>query len=221
MANPQLAVDLSSNTGALKHGASGFLYGLGNDGIPSVNMLAPLKPQVAAQKPEGGLQHPNGDALNVSNTYKAAGGKGIEIYIQDIYPNWLYDSLGLEDYLGKVEQVVCQAAASPNRSLFSYVPFNEPDQIWYNKGDKKQAFFEDWKTVYQKIKSMDTAARIVGPNFAAYDSDFYRDFTIFASQQDCLPDVISWHELNNDFFGGWYSRYEDFRRIESHLLSFE
>jgi hypothetical protein len=29
--------------------------------------------------------------------------------------------------------------------------------------------------------------------------------------------VISWHELNNDFFGGWYDRYEDFRRIESHL----
>ena len=62
----KLYVDLSANTGALKHGATGFLYGLGNDGIPSANMLAPLKPQVAAQKPEGGLQHPNGDALNVA-----------------------------------------------------------------------------------------------------------------------------------------------------------
>ena len=217
MTGQKIVVDLSSNTGALKHGASGFLYGLGNDGIPSINMLAPLKPQVAAQKPEGGLQHPNGDALNVADTYKEAGGKEIEIYIQDIYPNWPYDSLGLEDYLGKVEQVVRLVVVSPNRSLFSYVPFNEPDQIWYNKGDKKQTFLEDWKTVYQKIKSIDTAARIVGPNLAAYDSGFFRDFMVFASQRNCLPDVISWHELNNEFFGGWYGRYEDFRCIEASL----
>ena len=217
MTDHELVVDLSSNTGVLKHGAAGFLYGLGNDSIPSVNMLTPLKPQVAAQKPEGGLQHPNGDALNVADTYKAAGGKEIEIYIQDIYPNWPYESLGLEDYLDKVEQVVRQVADSPKRSLFSYVPFNEPDQIWYNKGDKKQAFFEDWKTVYQKIKSIDMAARIVGPNFATYDRDFYRDFMVFTSQQDCIPDVISWHELNNDFFSSWYSRCDDFRCIETSL----
>jgi hypothetical protein len=136
-----LFVDLSARTGPVKHGACGFLYGLGKAEIPSVNTLAPLKPQVAAQKPEGGLQHPNGDALNVSETYKAAGGREIEIYIQDVYPNWPYDSLGINDYLGKVEQIVCQVTASSNRSLFSYVPFNEPDQIWYNKTDKKQAFF--------------------------------------------------------------------------------
>ena len=176
-----LFVDLSARTGQVKHGACGFLYGLGKAEIPSVNTLAPLKPQVAAQKPEGGLQHPNGDALNVSETYKAAGGREIEIYIQDVYPNWPYDSLGINDYLEKIEQVVSQVIASPNRSLFSYVPFNEPDQIWYNKTDKKRAFFDDWQTVYRKIKSIDAVARLVGPNLANYDSAFYRDFMAFAS----------------------------------------
>ena len=107
---------------------------------------------------------------------KAAGGKEIEIYIQDIYPHWPYDGLGMADYLAKVDGVVKQVMASPNRSLFSYVPFNEPDQIWYNKSDKKQALFDDWKTVYQRIKALDPAARIVGPNFAHYDSAVYRDF---------------------------------------------
>jgi hypothetical protein len=212
-----LFVDLSARTGPVRHGACGFLYGLGKAEIPSVNTLAPLKPQVAAQKPEGGLQHPNGDALNVSETYKAAGGREIEIYIQDVYPNWPYDSLGINDYLGKVEQVVSQVIASPNRSLFSYVPFNEPDQIWYNKTDKKQAFLDDWQTVHRKIKSIDALARLVGPNLANYDSAFYRDFLAFASQNDCLPDVVSWHELNDDFFSGWYQRFDDFRRIESDL----
>ena len=126
-------------------------------------------------------------------------------------------NVGLEDYLGKWSRLSGRSMSSPNRSLFSYVPFNEPDQIWYNKGDKKQAFLDDWKTVYRKIKTIDPAARIVGPNFARYDSGFYRDFMASASQHDCLPDVISWHELNDDFFSGWYERYEDFRRIESSL----
>ncbi len=213
----QITVNLASNTGPVKHGASGFLYGLGKHEVPSANMLAPLCPQVAAQKPEGGAQHPNGDALNISETFKAAGGKEIEIYLQDLYPAWPYDNLGLEDYLSKVDPIIRQAAAHPNRKLFSYVPFNEPDQIWYNKTDKKPAFLDDWVVVFQRIKSLDPEARLVGPNFARYDSAFYRDFLAFAKEHACLPDVISWHELNDDFFPGWYTRYEDFRTIERGL----
>jgi uncharacterized protein YjbI with pentapeptide repeats len=213
----RFVVDLFADTGATKHGATGFLYGLGKDSVPSVNVLAPLKPQVAAQKPEGGLQHPNGDALNVAGTYKAAGGKEIEIYLQDVYQNWPYEMLGLEDYSSKVAQVIRQVIKSPHRDLFSYVPFNEPDQIWYDKHDRKQAFLDDWNSLYGEIKSIHPSARIVGPNFAAYDSDCYRDFLSFAKDNHCLPDVISWHELSDDFFPNWYNHYEDYRRIEAGL----
>lgn len=213
----KLDVDLSETNGAVKHGAAGFLYGLGNNGIPSVNMLAPLKPQVAAQKPEGGLQHPNGDALDVSGTYLAAGGREIEIYLQDVYSAWPYETLGLDDYLARIDPIIRQVAAHPNRGVFSYVPFNEPDQIWYNISDKKETFFADWKTTYEKIKAIDPAARIVGPNLANYSSGFYRDFMAYASANHCLPEVISWHELNDAFFGGWYNRYEDYRAIERDL----
>lgn len=210
----ELIVDLSSNTGALKYGASGFLYGLGNAGIPSINMLAPLKPQVVAQKPEGGLQHPNGDAFNVAATFQVAGGREIEIYIQDMYPDWPYTFLGLDNYLGIVERVVRQVAQHSARGRFSFVPFNEPDNIWYNKSDKKDIFFQDWKTVYRKIKSVDAVARIVGPNFANYDSAVYREFLAFARDNACLPTVISWHELNDCFFTNWYARYDDYRNSE-------
>ena len=213
----QLLVDLSADTGALKYGASGFLYGLGNDGIPSANVLAPLKPQVAAQKPQDGLQHPNGDALNVSDTFIAAGGREIEIYLQDCYPSWPYDHLGMDDYLQKVEFITRQATAHPNHRLFSFVPFNEPDQIWYNKTDQIPAFFADWNTVYRKIKAIHPKARLVGPNFASYDSRIYREFLIFASDNACLPDVISWHELGDNYFGGWQTRYQDYRDIERNL----
>ncbi len=214
---PQLLVDLAADTGPLKYGASGFLYGLGNDGIPSANVLAPLRPQVAAQKPEGGLQHPNGDALNVANTFFAAGGREIEIYIQDCYANWPYERLGMNDYVPKVEAVVRQALAHPHHRQFSFVPFNEPDQIWYNKTDQAALFFADWNTVYHTIKAMDASARLVGPNFASYDSRLYREFLTFAKDNACLPDVISWHELGDNFFEGWRTRYADCRSIESSL----
>jgi hypothetical protein len=214
---PQLLIDLAIDTGPLKYGASGFLYGMGNDGIPSANVLAPLKPQVAAQKPEGGLQHPDGDALNVSDTYIAAGGREIEVYIQDCYASWPYERLGMGDYLLKVESVVRQAMAHPNHRLFSFVPFNEPDQIWYNKTDQAALFFADWNTVYHKIKAIHPAARLVGPNFASYDSRLYRDFLTFARDNACLPDVISWHELGDNFFGGWQTRHADYRSTERSL----
>ncbi len=147
----------------------------------------------------------------MSNTYLAAGGQEIEVYMQDIYPNWPYDNLGINDYLSKVNGIVNGIVASPNRSLFSYVPFNEPDLIWYNKTTLKQTFFNNWLTVYQRIRSLDSSARIVGPNLSSYDSTFIRDFLTFCKANSCLPNVMTWHELGNDFFTGWYSRYNDYR----------
>jgi uncharacterized protein YaaQ len=86
----QLTVDLATSTGALRYGATGFLYGLGDEGIPNETMLAALRPQVTAQKAPDGLQHPNGDALKIAPMFKRAGGRDIQIYMQDIYQEWPY-----------------------------------------------------------------------------------------------------------------------------------
>ena len=95
-------------------------------------MLAPLKTQYASQKPPNGLQHPNGDVFDVQNQFFKTGGKQIQIIMQDIYKNWPYDNLGMTDYLSKVDTMVRLLAADPNHSNYVYVPFNEPDWIWYN-----------------------------------------------------------------------------------------
>jgi hypothetical protein len=212
----QLTVDLSVNTGALRYGATGFLYGLGDEGIPNETMLTALRPQVAAQKAPDGLQHPNGDALKVAPMFKRAGGRQIEIYMQDIYPNWPYDNLGLNDYLTKVDTIARKVVADPNRGFFVYVPFNEPDWIWYS-GQLQGRFLNDWRTVYQRIKSIDPSARIAGPGFSHYRSGDLRAFFTFARNNNVLPDVATWHELGNDFFAEWNNHYNDFRAIESSL----
>src|SRR4051812_885112 len=164
----QFTVDLATSTGALRYGATGFLYGLGDEGIPDETMLAALKPQVTAQKVPDGLQHPNGDALKIAPMFKRAGGRDIQIYMQDVYQQWPYENNGIADYVAKVDTMTRKVVADPYRSSYVYVPFNEPDQIWYS--GNLAGLETDWKTVFQKIRSIDSTARIAGPNFSSYRS---------------------------------------------------
>ncbi|GIE99399.1 hypothetical protein Ari01nite_68640 [Paractinoplanes rishiriensis] len=211
----QFAVDLASNTGALRYGATGFLYGLGDEGVPNETMLAALKPQVTAQKAPDGLQHPNGDALKIAPMFKRAGGRDIQIYMQDVYAQWPYENLGINDYLAKVDTITRKVVADPYRSSYVYVPFNEPDLIWY--GGNLSRLLADWRTVYQRIRSIDGNARIAGPNFASYRSGDLRTFLTYARDNNVLPHVMTWHELGNDFFTNWQDHYNDYRSIESSL----
>ena len=209
----QLTVDLATGTGALRYGATGFLYGLGDEGIPNETMLAALKPQVTAQKAPDGLQHPNGDALKIAPMFKRAGGRDIQIYMQDVYQQWPYENNGIADYLAKVDTMTRKVVADPYRSSYVYVPFNEPDGIWYS--GNLAGLEADWKTVFQKIRSIDSTARIAGPNFSSYRSADLRSFLTYAKANGVLPDVMTWHELGNDFFTGWQDHYNDYRSIES------
>ncbi|MFB4278141.1 CBM35 domain-containing protein [Nonomuraea sp. MTCD27] len=211
----QLVVDLATPTGPLRYGATGFLYGLGDEGIPNETMLAALKPQVTAQKAPDGRQHPNGDALKIAPMFKRVGGRDIQIYMQDIYQEWPYERLGLADYLAKVDTMTRKVVADPYRTSYVYVPFNEPDQIWY--AGNLTAFLNDYKAVHQRIRSIDPGARIAGPNFASYRSADLRAFLTFARDNGVLPDVTTWHELGNDFFTGWHTHYADYRAMETSL----
>ncbi|MFJ9583301.1 CBM35 domain-containing protein [Streptomyces acidicola] len=222
-ADPQrLTVDLSASEGPVMLGANGALYGLSDDGVPSDAALEPLKVTSVSQKPEGGAQHPNGDALTVSKSFFRNGGGEINVMMQDIYAKWPYEDLGIDDYLPKVDRIVKEVAADPNSDRFVYIPFNEPDQIWYKLGVADQAqyevnrdrFLKDWKTVYQRIRAIDPDARIAGPNEAAYHPRLLRDFLAFAKRENVLPQVMTWHELGSGSLRDFQAHYDDYRALE-------
>ncbi|GGI46619.1 hypothetical protein GCM10008018_18000 [Paenibacillus marchantiophytorum] len=217
-ANPQMTVDLGTSTGAPLHGANGFLYGLKDDATPADSMLTGLNSlDMTGQMAPGGLQHAGGDAFVVADKWFRTGGKFVQIYMQDIYKEWPYPTRNMTDYLAKVTTMANQVKSNPNRSKFLYVPFNEPDWIWYGtSGTNLTNFKNDWKTVYQKIRSIDATAKIVGPNFEHYNSTAFRDFFTFAKANNVLPDYTSWHELD-DTVSTWYTSYNDYRQIESDL----
>ncbi len=216
--NSRMTIDLSKNTGPIKYGATGWLYGLGNEGIPSDNMISALKPQITGQKPANGLQHPNGDAMEIAEQFKRAGGKQIFINIQDIYKEWPYQKLGMADYLDKLEMVVKSILEDPNRELFVYNPINEPDWIWYGvSGEKNTEMFHDWKLIYEKIRSLDPTGKIAGPSLSYYDATFYKEFMAFAKENNCVPDIMTWHELDGSFFHAWDEHFNHYRSIEKDL----
>ncbi|MGP3984584.1 CBM35 domain-containing protein [Streptomyces sp. KR80] len=222
-AAPQtIAVDLGASEGSVLRGANGALYGLSDDGVPSDAMLEPLKLTTASQKAEGGLQHPNGDAITVSKSFFRNGGKDVLVMMQDIYAKWPYEDLGIADYLTKVEKITKDVAAAENSHRFVYIPFNEPDLIWYgldaSNPDTYRAnrdrFLRDWKTVYQRIRSIDPDARIAGPNEANYDRRFLPDFLAYAKANKVLPEVMTWHELNPNSLRNFQGNLDHYRSIE-------
>ncbi|MBX9395699.1 cellulosome protein [Streptomyces sp. TRM72054] len=222
-AGPQrLTVDLAASEGPVTLGANGALYGLSDDGVPSDAALEPLKITSISQKPEGGAQHPNGDALTISQSFFRNGGGEINVMMQDIYAKWPYEDLGIDDYLPKVDKIVEQVAADPNSDRFVYIPFNEPDQIWYHLGVSDQAtyeknrdrFFQDWKTVYHRIRAIDPDARIAGPNEAAYHTRLLRDFLAFAKRENVLPQIMTWHELGPGSLRDFQAHYDNYRTLE-------
>ncbi|MFF8970169.1 cellulosome protein [Streptomyces sp. NPDC014995] len=222
-AGPQrLTVDLAASEGPVMLGANGALYGLSDDGVPSDAVLEPLKITSISQKPEGGAQHPNGDALTVSTSFFRNGGGEINVMMQDVYAKWPYENLGIDDYLPKVDKIVKEVSADPNSDRFVYIPFNEPDFIWYKLNGSDQAeyeaerdrFFEHWKTVYHRIRAIDPDATIAGPNETGYYPRFLRDFLTFAKRENVLPQIMTWHELSSGSLRDFQGHYDNYRALE-------
>ncbi|MBF8184388.1 hypothetical protein ITP53_01215 [Nonomuraea sp. K274] len=223
-----VTVDFAQRTGPVHGGATGMLYGLSDPGVPGDTLLAGARPRTVAQKAPDGDQHPNGDALAIADGFLAAGGEEIVVYMQDVYSQWPYENLGIDDYLAKVDTMVRKVVRERPRDKdkFVWVPFNEPDGIWYRDwATLKQKFFSDWKAVFERIRSIDPTARIVGPNEANYNPGRLRDFLTWARdatcagdpEGDCLPDIMAWHELQRSRLADYRGHHEHYRRMEREL----
>jgi len=233
-----ITFDLADRSpGHIFHGAAGALYALSEPNVPDINTLIPIKPSHITQKPPNGIQHPTGDALRVADYFFEAGGEAVNIVIQDYYQRWYYPSRTAEEYINEAIIPVVTAVREfkeqwaidhPGQNVdekFIYIPFNEPEQdnTRYPQllsdtptGSHSRAVFNsDWLAVTNKIKEIDPGARISGPNLTRYSSIFMEDFIPFCIQNDCLPDVISWHLLANRAYNNAAPDISAFRALEA------
>ncbi|WP_411147963.1 cellulosome protein [Streptomyces sp. A30] len=208
-----LTVDLGTETGPFHGGASGTLYGLYGDGVPSRTLVEGMYVRTVTTKAQDGIQHPGGDALEILPPFVAAGGKDVYVYLPDFYRGFPYEwpgADGEERLAGFLEivrrQVEHVLTLGPERSHVVYVPFNEPEGNMFGEGGwshdgvswrtDPRHYFAAWKKTYHLIKGLDPDARVAGPNTCILYPEV-RGFLEFAKEHDVLPDVITWHELSS------------------------
>jgi hypothetical protein len=198
-ASEQVSVDLAQSTGAFRGGASGALYGLYDEGVPSNNLIQGMGLQSVDTKAQDGQQHPGSDALEVAKPFLASGGKDVYIYMTDVYRNFPYERTSYAQYQGYLKPEVEQVLSSPYRDHVVLIPYNEPDGNWFGGMDNDQAkltaFENEWLQTYRFIKGLWPQARIAGPNLTFYYAFAFNGFLSFCKANGCLPDVITWHEL--------------------------
>ncbi len=206
-----LKVNLSDSIRQVTHCASGSLYGVTEQYPVDVNaMIAPLKCTMFCQPGAGGQgnQHPYGDAIKVAERLKNTDAK-VQITLPDILPNWPYKWPGLQSWLKQVEDCVNRKKASGLTNFDSYVIWNEPYGTWNNaNGDYHSAV---WKPTYDLLRKIDPDMPIVGPAIAYYNSERMEKFLKFCKENNCLPDVICWHQWGS---GGIPGAVEDIKRLE-------
>lgn len=206
-----LTIDLGTDTGPFHGGASGTLYGLYGDGVPTRTAVEGMYVRTVATKAQDGIQHPGADALEILRPFVEAGGKDVYVYMSDIYRGFPYEWPGatgaerLADFTARIRRQVEQVLTlGAHRSHVVYVPFNEPEGNMFGTAEwsydrtswrtDPHRYFGAWRDIHRLIKELDPGARIAGPNTCLlYDE--VRGFLEFAKAQDVLPDVITWHEL--------------------------
>jgi Concanavalin A-like lectin/glucanases superfamily/Ricin-type beta-trefoil lectin domain-like len=181
------------------HVATGSLYGLASDSVPSDDLVQAIKPNTFVQMAPGGHQLPNGeprpagDALVVAPKAARAGAK-VVVRMSDWYPDFPYKWVSWSDWLGAVDTQVKTVQASGATNIAAYAPWNEPDWTWDTA--KAGSFNDGWVRTYRELRSLDQTTPIQGPSYSDNISGM-QSFLANAVATNTVPDILAWHELES------------------------
>lgn len=243
MFRPTIVIDASVSLGDVSTKATGYLYGLAQSNVPDSNIVESLDISSVSQKVIGGLQHPIGDVDDVSPQLDSC--DYIVVYLQDCFDTWYYcheeinnlrksgnyDGLEFmrERFLPQVREKVTELSQKDYADRLVYCLYNECDNaVWFgtpnedftwNAFDEKARaeFYAAWKETYELVKSIDPDAMIGGPGYCDYDAYEIREFLEFCKNNNCLPDVMIYHELYENSSALWEVHVNEYRSIEAEL----
>jgi hypothetical protein len=197
---------------------SGSLYGiLETEPAGIYTHVAPLKPYVFGNPARAGSQYHKtyGAGLTVANRLKTAVPSAkVMLRLADLCPGWPYQWPGSSTWLSQVTSIINEKKSSGLSNIYGWEIWNEPKGTWNSaNGDFNTVL---WKPTFDKIRQLDPGALIVGPSWAIYNSTDVTNFLTWAKNNNCLPDVICWHELS---FGPGRAaqNLKNYRSIESSL----
>ena len=236
-----LSIDASKELDPVSTRATGFLYGLAEEGVPSEAMTDSLDISSVSQKVTGGLQHPTGDISHVASQLDEC--DYTVVYLQDAYSTWYYchdeimemrkngtydwEKFITESYFPIIKEKIELLKDEPFKEKLVYCIYNECDNgIWFGNYidgvahyDEigRQNFYEGWKMTYDYVKSLDPDAVIGGPGFCDYETTKMEGFMQYCAENDCMPEIMIYHELAWWSIPDWHMHVEDYRRIEDGL----
>lgn len=241
--SPTLEIDAAVSVSDVSSRASGFLYGLAESGVPDPAIVESIDIASVSQKVIDGLQHPVGDIDNVADNLKSC--DYLVVYLQDCYDTWYYchqeiadmrasgtydcEKFVDESFLPQVKEMVTKLNSVGYSDRLVYCPYNECDNTvwfgtpqdngaWYTFDDEaKQKFYAAWKKTYKLIRSIDADALIGGPGYCDYDAFEIKDFLRYCKENNCLPDIMIYHELGVTSSLFWQDHIDEYREIESSL----
>ncbi|KAG4093625.1 hypothetical protein H8356DRAFT_1293984 [Neocallimastix lanati (nom. inval.)] len=214
-ATSRLTVDCKNKLRGATHCANGSLYGLiENVPMDYTNLVAPLHPFVMRNPARGGNgnQHPYGDAIKVARRMTESPGALMSVDLPDMLPYWPYKWPGMQSWLNQVKSFIDDKKKSGLTNWYGLEIWNEPDGTWDNANG---SFNDMWKKTYDLIRQADPGEKIIGPCFSWYEENKMKNFLQYCKQNNCIPDIISWHELSG--IEGVSSHLRGYRNLERSL----
>ncbi len=240
---PTLEIDAGISEGEISSRASGFLYGLAESGVPDPAIVESIDIASVSQKVIDGLQHPVGDIDNVADNLKSC--DYTVVYLQDCFDTWYYCHQEIADmrangtydcekfvderFLPQVKDMATKLSSKDYSDKLVYCLYNECDNtVWFgtpqNNGEwyafddeAKLNFYKAWKKAYELIRSIDPDALIGGPGYCDYDKYEIEHFLNYCKENNCLPDIMIYHELGATSSLWWQDHVDEYRGIEKSL----
>jgi len=209
-----VSIDLGATTGPVHGGASGVLYGLYGEGMPTDNLIEGMDVRSVATKAQDGSQHPGSDALEILPTLSETTGGDVYLRVTDWYRGFPYQWPGdtpqekLADYREVLDaqlEMIEQIPAEQRENLV-IEPFNEPEGNMFGTGqwsldgtswlDDPADYFAAWDSTYRRIKEAFPDMRVAGPGTSIL-FDQNKGFMEHAVAEGTVPDIVTWHELTH------------------------
>ena len=211
-----ITVDCGSTLRGVTHCASGSLYGMTETKPADVaGLITPTHPYVMRNPARGssGNQHPFGAAIPVAGRLSSVPGAKVSVDLADMLPGWPYTWPGMTSWLSQVNSFITDMKASGYSNYYGIEPWNEPDGTWNSSnGDFNSTL---WKQTYSAIRTNASGYKIVGPCYSYYNHNRMSTFLSYCKSNNCIPDIISWHELSG--IGSVANNLKDYRALETSL----
>ncbi|ETS82724.1 hypothetical protein PFICI_04600 [Pestalotiopsis fici W106-1] len=214
-----ISLAMPSNTPS--HLASGFIYGLPDSADGSANFSIPdplVKGMGFNYNRAGGAQITSlgwiagefeGRFLSALSNYRTTRTYGgpFQLLVHDLWGAdglqgsdavWPGDDGDWTNFDAFLDTLISEIIANDMMEGLEIDIWNEPDgtNFW---GTSQNQYLEMWKHSYQRFRAELPDVLLVGPSTAfspTAESDWWHNFAAFISQEDCVPDIYSYHLLD-------------------------